>query len=292
MDRATRPRSIVGTGRGRLAPCFKLSILAGALALAAVGAVVGTSSARALAQDAPTEAERGITTIGYGEASAPAETGTLQIVITQEEFGPSRPLRPGATPGAEEREAVAPAVDALRAAGVAEEDVEVVVGPLIGDFYGPFGPGVARLDVALDRPTAERVEELINAATLGAAEEGLFLGQVGVGYEVADCRSLEREARQAAIADARERAELQADLLGVALGEPVASSDMPAVPAAAFAAYFGPIAVGEGGCAPPIATPVTGAPISVPPFDPTGEAEVEVYAQISVTFAIGDAGAS
>ena len=141
----------------------------------------------------------------------------------------------------------------------------------------------------MEEPTTERVQELINAAILGAAEEDLFVGQVGVGYEVADCATLERQARQAAIEDARERAELQADLLGVELGDPVASSDRP-VDTTGLVEYFGPAAITGGGCAPPLPRATAGAPVTLPLFDPTTEAEVEVYVQVAITFEIAGTG--
>ena len=282
MDATRRSRSATDGRRGSFLFPLKASVLGDALA-----ATFGLAPATALAQDVPAP---GITTIGYGEASAPAETATLQIVLTQEEYGPPRPPRGDATPGAEQREAAAPAVDALVSAGVAEEDIELVVSPALGEYYGPFGPGAVRLDVAVEEPTTERVQELINAAILGAAEEDLFVGQVGVGYEVADCAALERQARQAAIEDARERAELQADLLGVELGDPVASSDRPVDPTAGLVEYFGPSAFTGGGCAPPLPRATAGAPVTLPLFDPTTEAEVEVYVQVAITFEIAGTG--
>lgn len=256
-------------------------------ALALVALAAGAASpASTAAQDAADAPSRGITVVGYGKSSAPAETAEVQLIATQEEFGPQRAPDPDATPGAQEREAVGPLVEGLVAAGVAEDDVEIVVSSVIGGYYGPGGPGIARVDVAVADPTQERIDELIDAAIVGAAEENLVIGQVGVGYGVADCAPLEREARQAALDDARTRAELQADLLGVELGDPVASSDIPTDLATAFSAFYGAFAPTQVACAPPAPVPTQGSPISVPPFDPTDEAEVNVYAQVAYTFEI------
>ncbi len=211
------------------------------------------------------------------------------MVVSQEEFGPPRAPDPEATPGAEEREAVGPMVEGLQAAGVAEEDIEVVVGTVIGAFYGPGGPGLARVDVAVDMPTQERIAELINAGTVGAAEENLVVALVGVGYGVADCAPLERAAREMALNDARTRAELQAELMGVQLGEAVAASDIPINYPAALDAYYGALTPTQLPCSPPAPAPTSSAPVSVPPFDPTDEAEVNVYAQVAVTFAMEEA---
>ena len=249
----------------------------------AVVAALSVAATSALAQGSTAE-PLGLTVIGYGEGAASAEAVSLQILVTRESFGPPSPPRPGAVPGDEERELVRPVVDALVAAGVDEATIAIVVSPALSGFYGPTGPGVARVDLTVDGADQERVNALINAATTGAAVERLFIGQVGVRYEVADCRALERLAREAAIADARERAQLQSELLDVELGGVLASSDVPVVSAQAFGPY-GPVAADAGNCAPPVATTVVG-PVTFAPFDPTAEAEVEVYAQVSLTFAI------
>jgi uncharacterized protein YggE len=103
---------------------------------------------------------------------------------------------------------------------------------------------------------------------------------------VADCAPLERAARETALANARTRAELQAELMGVQLGEAVAASDIPINYPASLDAYYGALTPTQLPCSPPVPVPTSGAPVSVPPFDPTDTAEVNVYAQIAVTFTI------
>ena len=257
--------------------------------LTVVVALIATLAlpAGALAQGAAQAPTQGITVIGYGKSTAPAETAEIQMVASLQEFGGPRPPDPDATPGAQERESVAAMVQGLRDVGVAEEDIGVVVGPVIGAFYGPGGPGVARVDVAVDDPTQERIVELINAGTVGAAEENLVLGLIGVGYAVADCTRLERDAREAAFNDARARAEVQAELMGVSLGEAVAASDVPINFAQSISAYYGPLTPSQIPCSPPAPAPTSGSPVSVPPFDPTDGAEVNVYAQVAITYEIG-----
>lgn len=262
-------------------PALKGVLLAASFALITSLAMPAGALTQAAAQ-APTQ---GITVIGYGKSTAPAETAEIQMVASQEEFGPPRAPDPDATPGAQERESVQSMVEGLQAAGVAEEDIQVVVGPVIGGFYGPGGPGVARVDVAVENPTQERIAELINAGTVGAAEENLVLNQIGVGYGVADCAPLELEAREAAFNDAQTRAELQAELMSLPLGEAVAASDVPINFSETLGAYYGGLTPTQVPCSPPAPAPTSGSPVSVPPFDPTDQAEVNVYAQIAVTFA-------
>lgn len=290
MDATTGSDGTAGTGRNGVARSAGFSIVAGALALASAVGLAGAGPASALAQDAAEAPVRSITTNGYGEAAAPAESATMQLLITREDFGPPRPPRPSATPGAEERELTTPVVDALIDAGLTEEDIEVVLNPVVGQYFNIGGPGIARIDVAVDEPTQERILELINAAVPVAAQQGVLIGQVGVGYNVEDCLALERVAREDAVGDARDRAAIQAELLAVELGEAVASADVPPSESSALL-DFGRAISSEAGCAPPAPSITEGNSVNLPPFDPAGEAEVEVFAQVAITFEVGEAAA-
>lgn len=264
-------------------------LAAAVLAVAIVGGSFGAS--RVAAQASTTAPVGGITVIGYGEASAPAETALLQLLVSREDYGPTRAVRPSATPGAEEREFVDPIVEALTGAGVAEDALRVVISPVVGQYQGPSGVGLARIDAELEQPTPEGITELINTAVLAAYEQGVIIGEVGVGYDVADCLALEREARESALAAARERAEIQAELMELELGGFLAASDVPPSESTALT-FFGRLISGETGCAPPGPTITEGVGINLPTFDPAGEAEVELSVQVAVTFEIqGPAGA-
>lgn len=270
------------TAQGRSALAL---VRVGAVALAMVGGLAGWSGAAAQGETTAT-AGTGVTVIGYGEASAPAESATMQIVISEEDYGPARPPRRGAEPGAEERRLVEPIVAELITAGVPKADIDVLVNPTLGEYFGP-SRGLARLDFEVPEPTAAGVRNLVDAAIVAAAGQGLVVGQVGVGYGVADCRAVERDARAAALEDAAARAEIQAELLGVELGAPTASVDQQL--GQQFDLYYGAFGGGSAsGCAPP-GPAVTGAAISVAPYDPAGEAVVDVYAQVAVTYAIAEA---
>ena len=255
--------------------------LAGALAL---GSVVGLPAGVA-AQQEPQVPAMGITVTGFGLASAPAETAELQMIVGQPNYGPPTGPTPGATPGAEERGLAQAVVSSLVDAGVAQSDIEVIVSPVFSGYYGPSG-GVARVDVTVQSPTADRVAELIDAATVGAANERLVLSQVGVGYGVADCAPLQREARVAALSDARARGEQQAELSGLTAGAIVGVTDVPVNPAGALSPYYGGAAPVAFACGPTVPMITTGASISVAPYDPSAEAVVNVYAQVAVTYEI------
>ncbi len=101
----------------------------------------------------------------------------------------------------------------------------------------------------------------------------------GVLYGVADCGAVEAAAQQAALDDARNRAERLAKLLGVTLGEVVGAST---------ADYFTP---GVEGCLGQgssyiISSGYGGLSLTVPNFDASQPAEVEVYSSLIVTYEI------
>lgn len=252
--------------------CFVQTITTTLLATLLLG------PAAALAQDAPA----GISVVGYGQASAPADSATLQMVIGDAFFGGPTPAQPGETPGAKERVAIAPVLASLVNAGLAEDDIEVLVGPYIGDVYGFGGPGIAVLTIELSDAEVQRLVEVVDAASAGAAEARLMVIGVSVSYGVDDCAALEREAREQAIADARERADLQADLLDVTVGGLEGSRDLPAQEDLAFSIY-GPVH-SSSACAPMRLTDAAFGPYGGAGFDPTAEAEVTVYAQVELTF--------
>ena len=167
----------------------------------------------------------------------------------------------------------------------------MIVGPFLSNVATYGGPAQALLRFDVADPSAERITELVNAATVGAAEERLTINGVGVRYEVADCAALERQAREAAIADARSEAQTLAELLNVTPGALLAVDDRSYDQTAAVAP-FGPLPV--GGCWPVGDQGVLpGAYISgALTFDPTQEPVVSVTAQVEMTFALvgeGDA---
>ncbi len=256
--------------------------LAGALALASVVSGPFGAAAQPTA-DAPAQ---GITVSGFGVASVPAETADLQIIVSQTNYGPPSGLQPGATPGAEERMQSESVVTSLTDAGVAEGDIDVIVSPVLSSYYGPSGPGVARIDVSIESPTAERIAEIVDAATVGAANERLVIGQVGVSYGVTDCAPLRRRAAEAALVDVRTRAELQADIVGVELGEITGVTDVPVDPSGSWSPYYGGFFPLSIACGPAVPVLPTGASVTLAPYDPTAEAAVSVYAQIVVTYEI------
>jgi uncharacterized protein YggE len=104
---------------------------------------------------------------------------------------------------------------------------------------------------------------------------------------VADCATLEREARIAAIANGREQAASHAELLEVSLGDVIASRDDP---------YSALIYGTSGGYAPvnsctsQASGPSISSLYSATPFDPGVPAEVTVVVNVELTFEIATDG--
>lgn len=160
-----------------------------------------------------------------------------------------------------------PVVDAIAGAGVSPDDIEVIAQPSYGDpYYG--GSATVRATVR----SIDAVDGVVAAATEAAS--GLtavaFQG-ANVSYAVTDCAALERAAMEAAVADARERGQTFASVLGVGLGGVVAASNY------SYSLYGGtPCDTGGGGV----------YPLASVAYAEGASTEVELFATVSVTFAM------
>ncbi len=219
-----------------------------------------------------------IAVIGFGEAEVPADTANLQFFLSLNDpfTGPPARPRPGVEPGSEEREAVAPVVDLIVSNGVNQEDVRITTSLALTGPYGPSSSSAVFVEFPVAEPTQDELNQLVDAVGQEASDQGLFLTQVGVAYEVTDCAPVRRAARESAVEDARAQAQVQAEILGVDLGEVIVSSDIPVT---ALSPYPG------NSCEPVAPSPIVGG-FTVAAFDPTAEPVVEIYRQVMVTFAI------
>jgi hypothetical protein len=288
----------------------------GITAIALIGSLV-FAAAPAHAQLVST-AVPAVTVYGAGEASAPAASASVQLIIGQgdREFGFDQDESGGGSwesassdedgfvveagdsddvsvtegrgrnrRGAAESitaEQLAPIVDAVAAfAGLTTDAIKTNLSPLATE---PFARPAkkARLDFEVDQPTPEGLTALITAASDAAAANGLVVEIAGVRYDPADCAAIEDQAAQAAIADAEARAERLAPLLGVTLGGVVAaSSDL-------FSANLD--FEEDGGCGGQISYAYDsrdgGIGRSLPVFDPAQPAEVTVASALTVAYQI------
>jgi len=263
------------------------------------GSMIRGGGGEALASPLQSQSQAGLTVQGYGSATAPADAAKVQFSVSLVSSDGSYPYYPkpavpevmpsgqGATPGEAEPLVIpptptalpeltdadlAPLIDAIKAQGVSDADIEVVIYPA-GGYYSPYGPNSsARVTVTLDNP-ADRVGPLVNAGTQAVNESGtLSLQNTSVLYMVDDCSALLREARRAAVEDGRDNGEGLADALGVSLGELLAASEYAYSP-------FGP-----SPCDPTFDTSPYG--YEGMSYDPALPTEVQIVSNVALTFAM------
>jgi uncharacterized protein len=241
-----------------------------ALALIALLAMVIVP---ALAQDATPEAAavnaangRVITVSGIGQAYGDPDIAYIEVGVMESDADVSAAF----TRNSERVEAVR---QALLAAGIAEADLQTTnISMYANQGYDP------QTGQPLDTVTYQVVNNIrvtvrdINtiSAVITAAVDAGANQLYGLSFGIADTSALEQQAREAAVANARERAEQLAGLVEVTVGEVVVISE-------SYGDFGQPIAynmaeMGRGGGA--------GAPVE------TGRMMVQV--QVNVTYAIGE----
>jgi uncharacterized protein YggE len=229
--------------------------------------------------------------VGYGVAAAPAERAIVQILVVRDtpfDDDVQQPIATGTASTTPEpgrnRGSMTPLIDSLMSIGVDEEDVFVLTSPSLISVCNNYSRcSSARLDVTVDQPTLDRINAIVNAVGAEAAQSGITVQDVGVGYAVADCTTLTRRARELATTDAKKRAGEQAEVLGVSLGRLLISSEQaPSSPRDAtgctvFQSTFGDSwwTAGSSG-------------LTVPAFNPSAPAEATVTVEVSLAYAIAD----
>ena len=237
----------------------------------------------------------GITVQGYGRATSPADAARVQFTVGAGYSGgpypypekavpsdvmPSEPavtpetipVTPTATPLTEA--ALKPLIDAIKAQGVSDADIEVTV-YLSSSYYGSYGSGgSARIAVTLrDVGKVGALVDAVNAAV--PADGSLIIQNVSVLYTVDDCDVLLGQARTAAIEDARDNGRGLAEALGVSLGDILGASEY------SYSPY------GLSSCDPTFEISYYGAyGYEGSSYDPAMPAEVVVVSNISLAFAI------
>ena len=174
-----------------------------------------------------------------------------------------------------------PIVDALARAGIDEDTIDVITGPNVTGVGSYFGPAIAiiRFDVAA--PTADTIAGAVDAATDAADDARLYIGALSVQTSSDTCGVLERDAREAAIADARERADVMGELAGLLPGETISVRDVSFTLESGFT-YFGPV---QSGCSPVAPGNVLPEMYGPTTYDLTQEPTVTVHPQVEMTFA-------
>jgi uncharacterized protein YggE len=274
---------------------FGRRLAGGALAVVLGLMVVGNVSAASQGAGGPgvgtTEIAQGITVSGSGEAEANAASAILQFIVRQNgsidggngkpdfaegEAGPG--TADGGAPPAVSDEDLAPLIAAVKSNGIDDKDIDTVTVPN-GSFSSAFGPGTGVLVVQLDKASLRHRVKIANAVTNAGTGQGLTFDQVGVAYIVDDCAALDREAISKAAQNAREQADLMAEVLGLTVGDIVGVQRQPS-----YGAYGGGSNTDACGNVP---TMETATEQYFPGFNPDGEAKYEIYENLTVTYSLG-----
>jgi uncharacterized protein len=213
------------------------------MVLLAVTAVLVACTPTSSAQAVPTVG--GITVVGQGEAFGTPDKATIQVGV--EVFAP---IVSEAT--SQNEATIARIMAALSDMNIPAEDVQTTNYSLWAEqIYGERGPeGIAGYRVTNQVNVTIRDINQVSAvlsAVIDAGANSIY----GIQFSVADPAGLEAEARAAAVADARARAESLAGLANVQLGDLTVISEVIGQPVMPFA-FGGGMAMAEMVAAPSI----------------------------------------
>ena len=241
----------------------------------------------------PVTDRHAIMVLGQGQVSLPAEIARMEFIFTNNIPSESTSETPSVTLRSKQnsisqlpptetaltKESLKPIVDALVASGVAANAIEIIVTPSSSSsfpFPFPSSGGSAKVVVKLDKPTRDRLQQIVTLVNEAARKNGKIVVQsVNVRYAMKDCQPLVRAAYQAAVKDARNRAETIAQAMNVQLG------NVPSVAESFLYDLFVPL------CSEATALP-SFLPFgsSASPYDPNAAIEVQLRRDIFVTYPI------
>lgn len=230
-----------------------------------------------------------IESTGFGSASAPVESAQIQILLgSSMAFGMGS--MPMDMPDASASPVAAMPLDDMGMMSLSEARLQQVLDAIVGagidgltselsvpattSMFGPGGPETGEIRLTIVRPDSAALTMLVEQAQRAAAEAGLTVLHLGARYDAADCAALVQQAREAAIADARQRADGLARGLGVTLGELIRATEYP---------YYG--STGSESCLPEGPDAMFGpyGPGTLPTFDPNA-IEARTFAQVTLAF--------
>lgn len=247
----------------KLVTAAALVLLADIIALA--GFAPSTVAAAPPQQEGQPE-QRTITVTGYGTAYGAPDI--VRVVLGVETINSDI-----LTAMEEANTRMDAVIQSLVASGVAREDIRTEYFSIYQDYpYG--GPDVSGEDPQVRYRVSNTVNVTVrdteNVAQLLADAVSAGANVVNyIQFDIADRASLESEARQDAVSDARERAQELADTLGLTLGDAVQVEERTDL-------YSPVMGLGGGGGA--------GAAVSAPPIS---QGQLSVSMAVTITFAVG-----
>ena len=164
---------------------------------------------------------RGISVAGEGRVTAKPDLVLITLGVTA--------LRPTV---AEARESAAASltgmIDAIKAGGVAEKDIQTQQLSIYPDYDYSNDGGQTLLGFRVSNTVTAKLRDvdktgdIVDAAVAAGGDEATVQG---IAFTIDDPEKLREEARGAAIADAKRRAETLAYASGVEIGEPLTISE-------------------------------------------------------------------
>ncbi len=229
------------------------------------------------------QTQTGITVQGFGSATANADSATLEIFFGSSDmlgfksmpmpYPQTEPGVPPITPGAANPITEAdlqPVIDAIVAKGVARSDIELIGNP----YYDPYSSSATLRVTVRSVDALDGISQAARDAAAGLAN--IYLQNTSVSYTVSDCAALEKAAMLAAVEDAKTRGAAFAQALGVGLGPVTGASHYTYSPygpspcdAGGFSGFKGPY------------------PMGGMPYAPGQPSQVQVVANVMITFGIG-----
>ena len=186
----------------------------------------------------PASDRHSLMVIGQGVVRVPADTADIELVFSSKGSNDQLETQPSSLPetrrissptlllnyktAAESlpsrksltKATLQPVVNSLVAKGINADKIQVQISTNSSENN-------AKILVRLEKPTRERVQEIVGTANKATSEiENLSVNSVGVEYAVNDCQALQSSVYQSAMKDAQSRAQALATAMGVQLGTP------------------------------------------------------------------------
>lgn len=232
----------------------------------------------------PVSDDQGIMVVGQGVASLPAETAEIDFFLVNYDPYAAPTFPEGLPPDSGEatsipepqpitRQALQPIVDVLVEAGIPNTEIEVNLDSTNPGGYS-YEPG-ATISLTIDQPSQPQVRQLVDAVTAAVAdEENIFLQNTSVRYGVEDCQALETAVYEAAVTNARSRAEAIANAMDIEL------RNVPSVAESPFNLLTNACDSSSAFSLP------FGAGYGTSYYDPEAPAEVQLRRDVFVTFPV------
>lgn len=186
--------------------------------LALVVAMVFVVSREMTVAASSPEEGAGITVLGYGSASAPPDRVRIKLFVSEEPiYGPGGPVLKFV-----QMADLEDVRDVLVELGIESDAIEI--NPFARDYV--YGPAASAGELVFTYSDVPGLRSLLESL-LDEMEDrrGPNVSGVQLDFRVDDCKALETEAMQAAVADARDRAERLAGAFGMTAGHVISISE-------------------------------------------------------------------